>query len=218
MYIVDFPYQADRRYWVDSEIPDKKVHTGEEEDFKLGRHFSDYISFQEGKEALDLKLRNLTTEEQEEFEGLSADNKKRFVRWHIRSRYPGQVTLASGTLYSPALNVLLEAFGKIKKIRQAKIGLSAIYRIYTLLARRVSNSRDALREACRMNVLEENTQEIDQFDILVPDPSNTVTRPNCLSLSTPRTKKRNASRFVQTSFIRKDFKETIYPNSAARIC
>ncbi|CAL8129204.1 unnamed protein product [Orchesella dallaii] len=92
--IVNFPCEEDRRYSLESEIPDKKVHTGSVQNFRLARHFMDYVSFQEGENPLlNNKLRDITKEEQDELDSLSDEEKARRIRQIIRRRYPAIIKL-----------------------------------------------------------------------------------------------------------------------------
>ncbi|CAL8146349.1 unnamed protein product [Orchesella dallaii] len=82
--IINFPEQQDRRYSIDTAIPDKKVHT-------------------EGKESLDFKLRDISKEEQDEIDSISTVEQNRRIRQIIRRRYPAIVKLSPGVLYSPEI-------------------------------------------------------------------------------------------------------------------
>ncbi|CAL8074475.1 unnamed protein product [Orchesella dallaii] len=167
--IINFPYQQDRRYSMDTEIPDRKVHTGQPENFRLARHFLDYVSLQEGEEPLDFKLRDISKEEQDEIDSLSTVERNRRIRQIIRRRYPAIVKLLPGVLISSEIGVVLEGFNKIAHIQQAKIDLSAIYTNYEPSGRTVRRRAAVLAEVNTLG--QQNSQQVDEFDSPLPGPS-----------------------------------------------
>ncbi|CAL8131866.1 unnamed protein product [Orchesella dallaii] len=78
---------------MDTETPDKKVHTGKPENFRLTRHFLDDVSLRDGEEPLDLKLRDISKEEQDEIDSLSTAS-ERTVR--SRAAVLAEVTTLGG--------------------------------------------------------------------------------------------------------------------------
>ncbi|CAL8124403.1 unnamed protein product [Orchesella dallaii] len=155
-------FEKDPQYTSNSVVDGRICHTGDDIWMKLDPSYNIDVPVQDAESIIrhDLKLIGLTVLEQENISALSEEEQTRAKRKIIRDKYPVRVKIVKSVIYSPTKKLVLEDWGNIDYFWQDKIDPALIYEDYIPPARRVTNQRDAFREALHLN-----SQPFDMDDV-----------------------------------------------------